>query len=75
MKKSLSGQNKELKEEIKELKNIIKKLEDDRSKFREYFIRKLKWFIILHGKNETPSTDYLINDMSKFLNSVERWWW
>ena len=74
-KKSLTQKNKELKQEIAELKKSLEKLREDRNEFRDYFSGKLKWFVSLHGEGKHPSTSYLIEDMAKLMNRVERWYW
>ena len=75
MAKSLTAQIKYLKEQNRQLERQLQEVKDDRQKLRDYWAKKMKWFIELHGKQQTPSTAFLIEDMSKLFSRVEYWWW
>ena len=77
------------KEKIKELKADLAHMRADRDHYRKmwdetsadlnilrgYFASKLKWFIELNGKGQTPSLTYLIEDLAKLFNKIKRFDW
>jgi hypothetical protein len=73
--KELQTEIKELKATINEQSREIQALAQDRQKFRDYWVAKMKWFIELHGKNQTPNMAWLVEDMARLMNRVERWFW
>lgn len=65
----------QLRERVKELETELSKVRADRDKFRDYIANKMKWFIEIHGKGQSPAMAYLIEDVAKFFARVECWYW
>lgn len=74
MAKSMNQKLAEAKDTIKFLEKERGELIEDRNRYRRYFQGKFKWFLELHGGGKTPSMEWLIKDMAKFGNEVERFW-
>lgn len=64
-----------LKAQIKNQNNMIEELNNDRNKFRAYFLRLLKDNISMSAKNQHYSTETMINQLAKLLNDVKPWYW
>lgn len=75
MPKSLTQKLKDAKEEIKYLQSEIEDLKKDREKFRDHFADRMKWYIKLLGEQKNPSMSWLVEAESKFLATVQRWYW
>lgn len=74
-KKSLEQINKELRKRIAVLERENLEMYHDRNKFRDYFVNKFKWFVELNGTEKTPNMTWLVQDMGRFLNKVNDWYW
>lgn len=66
---------KRLRERVKALENELAEVKDDREQYRGYWIGKMKWFLELHGNGKSPSLPWLIEDLAKLFNRVERFYW
>lgn len=66
---------KQLRERNKRQQEMIEKIEADREKYRSFWKGKLKWFIELQGAGKSPSMPWLIEDMARFFNSVDNFYW
>lgn len=75
MPKSVTQKLREAKDEIKVLRSEIEDLKKDREKFRNHFVERMKWYIKLLGEQKTPNMSYLVEIESKFLATVQRWFW
>lgn len=64
-----------LKAENKLLKEKLEKVEEDREKFRTFFLQLLKSNVSMASKNEYFGPGTMIEKLSKLLNSVQSWWW
>lgn len=64
-----------LKSELQHLKAKNTELNNDREKHRNYFLKLLRDVIKIHGGGQAVNTTWLIEDLAKHFNSVERWWW
>ena len=56
-------------------KKLWNETSDDLNILRAYFSSKLKWFIELNGKGQSPSLTYLIEDLAKLFNKIKRFDW
>lgn len=66
---------KQLKAEIADLQKERDEFQADRNLYRDAFIKLLKWFIKCLGEQSQPNLAWLIEDMSKTLNSAKKFWW
>ncbi len=66
---------KRLREKVRELESELTTVKADREKFRKYWAHKFRWFIELQGKSSTPNMPYMIEDMAKFFQDVQWWYW
>lgn len=66
---------KRLRERIKALEVELEKIKAERQQYRQYFIGKLRWFLELHGKGQSPDMSSLIQDFAHFMTTVESFWW
>lgn len=66
---------KQLKVEIAALQKERDELQADRNLYRNAFVRHFKWFVKLSSINSNPNLTWLIEDMSKTLNSANKFWW
>lgn len=73
--KRLRADLKWTKSQVDALRKERAELLDDRAKFRSYIAGKFKWFIELNAENKTPCMKWLIEDMSRLFNRVEKWDW
>ena len=62
-------------EEISKLNEKIDQLENERRQYRGHAVRRLKWWIELHGKGATPNLAWLIEQDAKFLQTVSNFTW
>lgn len=64
-----------LRDRIKDLEARNQELIQDRTRFRDHFSRRFRWWIALLGSQKTPSLAYLIEDDAKVLRGCEWWSW
>lgn len=65
----------ELKQELADAREELRKMTNDRTIWRNEFMKHFKWFIKLLGEKGSPSLPWLIEDMSKTINKVETFYW
>jgi hypothetical protein len=53
----------------------LRKVEADRAKFRTYIAARLKSAIETHGQNKYWCMNGVIESITKFMQTVEHWYW
>ena len=60
---------------IVRLEGMIRQLEHERSQYRTHAALRVKWWIELHGKGQSPNLAWLIENDVKFLQTVTSFVW
>lgn len=68
-------QIRDLKDEISHLESVFSEVENDRFKFRKFFVKELRFQIEANGNNEYYTSSEMIERLSKFLGEVVPWYW
>lgn len=64
-----------LRARIRKLEGDARDIYGDREKFRNYFTKMFRWYLKLLGEKSTPSMSWTIEDMTKFLTTVKKFYW
>lgn len=75
MKKSLTRQLKEAKEQIKRLGSELEEVKKDRELYRTWMTFDFKNYIEMAGKNQYWSSDTMITKITKRLQQAKTFYW
>lgn len=66
---------KRLRERLKAAEKELSEVKADRERYRNFFKAKFKWFLEIHGKNQTANTEYMVQQFAEFFTRVDSFWW